>query len=66
MERPLIDLLREHAYWYVALDNMLTVIGTEHGARVAPHWINEIDMRIASELPDDIIRAEYERRFNGL
>lgn len=58
----LLAVLREHAYGDIAWEETLTITPTDHGARVPAHWVNDTDARIASVLPDRILREEIARR----
>lgn len=61
-ESNLLRVLREHAYEEIADERFLTVMGTEHGARVPGHWVKETDERIASVLSEELLREELARR----
>lgn len=58
----LLEVLREHAYGAIALEEYLTIMPTEHGAKVPGHWIEETDARIASVLSEKTLRDELSRR----
>jgi len=58
----LLGVLREHAYGDLAVEHVLTILPTEHGARVPGHWTAEADQKIASVLPTEVLRAELARR----
>lgn len=58
----LLQTLREHAYGDLALEHYLTIMPTEHGAKVPGHWIQDTDARIASVLSEKTLRDELSRR----
>lgn len=58
----LLAVLREHAYLEIALEQFLTIMPTVHGAQVPSHWVKDVDTRIASVLPDEVLQAELARR----
>lgn len=60
--QDLLNVIREHAYAEVAREKVLTVMFTEHGARVPAHWVDRTDEKIASLLSDEVLRAELARR----
>jgi hypothetical protein len=62
MDGDLLGVLREHAYGAIAFEKSLTIMPTEHGARVPGHWIEETDARIASVLSEKTLRDELSRR----
>jgi hypothetical protein len=62
MSDDLLEVLREHAYGEISLEKCLTIMPTEHGAKVPGHWIEETDARIASVLPEETLRDELSRR----
>ena len=61
----LLTVLREHAYGELATELFLTILPTEHGARVPGHWLKEADARIASVLSAETLREELARREPG-
>jgi hypothetical protein len=58
----LLEVLREHAYGAISLEECLTIMPTEHGAKVPSHWVEEDDARIASVLSEKTLRDELSRR----
>ena len=58
----LLAVLREHTYGEISREKSLTILPTEHGARVPSHWIEATDARIASVLSEETLRAELSRR----
>lgn len=61
----LLKVLREHAYSEIAVEEILTIEPTEHGARVPGHWVERTDERIAEVLPTDVLLREVQRRGLG-
>jgi hypothetical protein len=62
MRSDLLEVLREHAYEAIAIDECLTMLPTDHGAVVPGHWTKAADSRIASVLSETTLRDELARR----